>query len=147
MLTLDTTTLFYWTLRDPPSKKIKYSIESWVKKIPSNIKPTSHASSLANSAKTGKSKRSGKSVGSAPALTSASSRADSCSVLTNEITITSTHHDVPVKVKRDSNSIRLYDGGLSDHEEINGVEREAAHASPIKGRRRLNSQVSTSDLM
>jgi hypothetical protein len=147
MLTLDTTTLFYWTLSDPPSKKIKYSIESWAKTIPSNIKPASRVPSLANSAKTGKSSinRSGESARSAPALTSASSRADSCSVLTSEITITSAHHDVPVKVKQDSNSVRLYDGGLSDHEEMTGVERDAAHASPIKGRKRLNSQVSTSD--
>jgi hypothetical protein len=71
-----------------------------------------------------------------------------CSVLTNEITITSTHHhDVPVKVKQDSNSVRLYDGGLSDQEEINGVEHDAAHASPIKGKKRLNSHVGTSDSM
>jgi hypothetical protein len=35
---------------------------------------------------------------------------------------------------------------LSDHEETTGIERDAAHASPIKGRKRLNSEVSTSEL-
>jgi hypothetical protein len=36
----------------------------------------------------------------------------------------------------------VVDGGLSDHEEIRGVEQDAAHASPFKGRQCLNSEVS-----
>jgi hypothetical protein len=144
MLTLDPMTLFYWTLSDPPPKKMKYSVESWVKMIPSNLKPASHAPSLVNSVKMGKSNisRYG-STRSVPAITSASSHADS-SVLTSEITITPAHHDnVPIKVKEDSDSC-LYDGGLSDREELTGAECDAAHNSPIKGKKRLNSGVSTS---
>lgn len=147
MLTLNATTLFYWAISDPPPKKLKYSVESWVKTIPSNIKLTSHTPSLANSVRTGKSSinhYSTASTRSAPALTSAaSSYATSSSVLTSEITITSAHCDIPVKVKQDTDSIHR---GLSDHEEITGIKRDAAHASPIKGKKWINSEVSTSDL-
>ena len=52
-----------------------------------------------------------------------------------------------IKFKQDPDSIYTYDGGLSDHEETAGVERDAAHASPIKGKRRLNSEVSTFFIM
>jgi hypothetical protein len=140
MLTLDPTTLFYWTLSDPPPKKMKYSVESWAKSIPSNAKPASRTASQANSVKTGKSTTNG--CGStAPVLTSASLRPAS-SVLTSAITITSAQ--VPVKIKQDPDAIYTYDGALSDHEETAGLERDAAHASPTKGKRRLNSEVSTS---
>jgi hypothetical protein len=53
MLTLDPTTLFYWTISlDPAPKKMKYSVEAWAKSIPSNAKPASRAPSQANSTKT-----------------------------------------------------------------------------------------------
>ena len=149
MLTLDETTLFYWTLSDPPpGKKMRYSVESWAKSIPSNAKPTSRAPSQATSAKTKKSsttdQRYGSTGTSTPALTSPLSYATSSSVLTREIVISSAHHDVPVKIKENPNSVYLHEGGLSDHEEMTGVERDAAHASPIKGRKRLDSKVITS---
>ena len=143
MLTLNPTTLFYWTLSDPPAKKMKYSVESWAKSIPSNAKPASRPTSQANSVKTGKSSTN-RYGSTAPALTSASSRAAS-SVLTSAITITSAQD--PAKIKQDPDSIYMYDGGLSDHEETAGVERDAAYASPIKGKRRLNSEVSTFFIM
>ena len=120
MLTLDPTTLFFWTISDPPPKKMKYSVESWAKYIPSNAKPASCAPSQA--------------------LTTASSRSATSSVLTSAITI-SAH--VPLKIKQEPDSVYTYDGGISDREETSGVERDAAHASPIKGKKRLTSEVST----
>jgi hypothetical protein len=139
MLTLNPTTLFYWTLSNPPPKKMKYSVKSWEKSIPSNAKPASCTTSQANSVKTGKSTTNG--YGSmAPALTSASSHPAS-SVLTSTITITSAQ--VPVKIKQDLDAIYTYDGALSDHEETAGLKCDAAHASPTKGKRHLNSKVST----
>jgi hypothetical protein len=128
MLTLDPTTLFYWTLSDPPPQKIKSStVETWAKSIPSSAKPVTRKSSTSCHSFT------------ALALTSASSHATS-SILTSNITITSAQDHI--KIKQDPDSIYTYDGGLSDHEETAGVERDAAHASPIKGKRRLNSKVS-----
>jgi hypothetical protein len=39
--------------------------------------------------------------------------------------------------------IQVMDGGLSDEDESMGVEREAAVASPVKGKRRATSAVSS----
>jgi hypothetical protein len=69
MLTLDPTTLFYWTISDPPPKKMKYSVKFWAKSIPSNAKPASRAPSQANSAKMGKSSSTNRYGSTAPALT------------------------------------------------------------------------------
>ena len=134
MLTLDPTTLFYWTLSDPPPKKIKLSmVESWAKSIPPSTKPVTGPATV----KTGKSSANHRSS-TAPALTSASSHVTS-SILTSAITITTQD---PIKIKQDPGQIYTYDGGLSDHKETVGIECEVAHASPIKGKRRLNSEVS-----
>ena len=147
MLTLDQTTLFYWSLSDPhPSKRMKYSVESWAKTIPSNA--ASRTTSQAGSVKTGTRRPSSTGTGkrhngSTPALTSSQSLASStqaASILTNDINITNAQ--VPeAKVKQDPNAIYSYDGALSDKEEINGVERDAYHASPIKGKTRVSSEV------
>jgi hypothetical protein len=144
MLTLNPTALFYWTISNPPPKKMKYSVESWAKSIPSNAKPASHTPSQANPATMRKSSSSNHYGSTAPALTSATSSSCSAasSVLTSAITITSAH--VPVKVKQDPDSIYTYNGGISDHKETAGVERNAAHASPIKGKKHLTSEISTS---
>ena len=138
MLTLDPTTLFYWTISlDPAPKKMKYSVEAWAKSIPSNAKPASRAPSQANSTKTGKSSTMKHYSFTAPALTSGTSSRSVASVLTSAVTITSG----PVKIKQDPDSIYTHDGAISDCEETAGVERAAAHASPIKGKKRLTSEV------
>jgi hypothetical protein len=134
MLTLDPTTLFYWTLSDPPQKIKASTVETWVKSIPSSAKPVTGQATV----KTGKSSTNRHSS-TAPALMSASSCVTS-SVLTSNITITSTQDYV--KIKQVPDSIYTYNGGLLDHEATAGVERNAAHASPIKGKRWLNSKVS-----
>jgi hypothetical protein len=146
MLTLNTTTLFYWTLSlNPTPKKMKFSVEAWEKSIPSNAKPTSCAPSQANSMKTGKSSGTTKHYNStAPTLTSGTSSCSVTSVLTSAVTITSAAH-VPPKIKQDPDTIYTQDeGGISDCEEITGVERAVAHASPIKGKKHLTSKVHTS---
>jgi hypothetical protein len=130
MLTLDPSTLFYWNLSDP-TKKVKYSIESWAKSIPLNAKPPSRARSHTTT-----------SSRAVPSLTNASSHSTGTSVLTNAITITSTAAP-PVQIKPDPDFIEIHDGGLSDHDEISGRERDAAVFSPPKGKTRLNSEVST----
>ena len=128
MLTLDPFTLFYWNLSDPPAKKVSYSVEAWAKSVPSNAKPPSRAPTATSSR-------------SVPALTNASSRFTGHSVLTDGIAITSKAAPT-VRIKPDPDFIDIYDGGLSDHDEIRGRERDVAILSPPKGKMRLNSEVS-----
>jgi hypothetical protein len=132
MLTLDPSTLYYWNLSDPPTKKFKYSVESWAKSVPVNAKPPSRAPSHTNTA-TSTSR-------TLPSLTNGSSRSTSRSVLTDAIAITSTAAP-RVQIKPDPDFIDIHDGGLSDHDEIRGRERDAAVFSPPKGKTRLNSEV------
>jgi hypothetical protein len=137
MLTLDPTTLFYWSLSDdPPPKRMKYSVMSWAKDIPTKAS-TSRVSSRTNSVKTSFSKPN---TATAPALTNSRSQA-SASVLTSAISITNSQVPEGIKIKQDPDAIYSFDGALSDNEEITGVERDAAHASPFKGKKRLNSEV------
>ena len=117
---------------------MKFSVESWAKAIPSNA--ASCTTSQANSVRSGKTSTH---TGTAPALTSSRSQAaSSASILTSGISITNAQVPEAVKIKQDKNAIYSYDGALSDNEEITGVERDAAHASPIKGKKCLNSEVS-----
>ena len=125
MLTLDPSTLFYWNLSDPPPKKLKHAVESWAKSIPLNAKPPSHAPSSHVT----------------PSLTHGSSRSTGRSVLTDAIIVTSKVAR-PAQIKPDPDFIDIHDGGLSDHDEIRGRERDAAVFSPPKGKVRLNSEVS-----
>lgn len=149
MLTLDPTTLFYWSLSDPPSKKMKYSVESWAKNI-ANANPASRATSRANSVRTGKASTTGTSKrhgSTAPALSASGSSQPASSVLTNAITVTDAQVPRTVKINQDTDTIYAHNGAISDCEETAGVERDAAFASPNKGKRRLNSEVSTLSVM
>jgi hypothetical protein len=135
MLTLDRSTLFYWNLTSfPPTKHYSASVDSWAKSIPVNAKPPSQAPSRAPTA------RSTTTINTVPSLTNASSRSTGRSVLTDTITVTG--KGVPsIQVKSEHDVIDIHDGGLSDHDEINGHEREAALLSPPKGKKRMNSEV------
>jgi hypothetical protein len=62
-------------------------------------------------------------------------------VLTDGIAIASKAAPA-VRIKPDPDFIDIYDGGLSDHDEIRGRERDVAILSPPKGKMRLNSEVS-----
>ena len=133
MLTLDPSTLFYWNLSDPPAKKFKHSIESWAKSVPLNAKPPSRAPSHTNTTMSASR--------TVPSLTNASSCSTGRSVLTHAIAITSTVAP-PIRIKPDPDFIEIHNGGLSDHDEIRGRERDTAVFSPPKGKTCLNSKVS-----
>jgi hypothetical protein len=51
-------------------------------------------------------------------------------------------HAKPVKAEANDSPIVIIDGGLSDEDETIGIEREAAVASPPKGKVRAISSVS-----
>ena len=141
MLTLDQTTLYYHFLSDLASngnnsgEKFLSGIKSWAASIPRNAQPSSKATS-----KTG-TKTSSRGDSILPPLTEATTRSSANSVLTKNITIS---QKAPVKVKLETNdvSINIVDEGLSDEDETNGVERDAAVASPPKGKKRVTSAVS-----
>jgi hypothetical protein len=126
MLTLDSTTLYYYFLSDSASNGKKYfsaGINDWAASIPSNAKPTN--------------KRSISTMGtsSVPPLTNASTRSTASSVLSKNVKITS-------KVEPANIGIQIIDGALSDEDETMGFEREAAVMSPPKGKKRATSAVS-----
>ena len=140
MLTLDQSTLFYWTFSDSNAKKRKHAIDEWAATIPNNAKPASRAPSQT----TTRSHKS-RSNSALPSLTSGTSRLTAPSVLTNNIKIVTHPALAPVKVKAEPapDIIEIYsDGGLSDNDEMRGIEREAAVTSPPKGKKRITSEVS-----
>jgi hypothetical protein len=146
MLTLDQTTLYYHFLSDSASngnnsgEKFLSGIKSWAASIPRNAQPSSKATSKTGTSKTG-TKTSSRGDSILPPLTEATTRSSANSVLTKNITIS---QKAPVKVKLETNdvSINIVDEGLSDEDETNGVERDAAVASPPKGKKRVTSAVS-----
>jgi hypothetical protein len=129
MLTLDSTTLYYYFLSDSTSNGKKYfsaGINDWAASIPSNAKPT-------NKRSTSTMTRGGTS--SVPPLTNASTRSSASSVLSKNVKITT-------KVEPANIGIQIIDGALSDEDETMGFEREAAVMSPPKGKKRATSAVS-----
>ena len=118
MLTLDSTTLFFYTRiissdNHYPSKKRKAdreSISTWV----DNVKPNAPASRAASS-RTG--------TIPPPALTAGSTRSSSNSVLTNNIRITQSTQLATNGKKRKEPRIEVDDDGMfSDYEEMTGRE-------------------------
>lgn len=142
MLTLNPTTLFYWNLSaDPPSKKVKYTdkIVPWSKAVPIGAKPEApKAETIRTQPKS--------SASAVPSLTIGSSRSTHTakSVLSNQITIKSKKPLPAAQVKQepDADFFAVNHHGFSDDDEVGGVEREAAIATPFKGKARLNSAVS-----
>ena len=138
-LTLDESTLFYWSLSDASHTKQKRlsAIDKWASAIPST-KSTSQGpkstSSRVNTVKT-----------EVPSLTSGSSgRSYAPSVLSDNVKIVSHHSsDAVTKVKSENvPALSLYNnGGLSDNDEVKGEEREVAIKSPLKGKKRITSEV------
>jgi hypothetical protein len=143
MLTLDQSTLFYWTLSDLNVKKRKHgrAINDWASAIPSNAKPTSRATSQVSRAPS-QMARNSRSILPPPSLTSGTSGSTAPSVLTNNVRIISHMAPASAKVKPEPIDIGVdSDAGLSDNDEINGNEREAAVNSPPKGKKRITSDV------
>jgi hypothetical protein len=143
MLTLDQSTLFYWTLSDK-KRKHGHVINDWASAIPSNAKPVSRAASQVSRAPSQMARKpsSSRSILPLPSLTSGTSGSTAPSVLTNNVRIVSHVAPAPAKVKPEPIDIGVNsDAGLSDNDETNGNEREAAVNSPPKGRKRITSDV------
>jgi hypothetical protein len=142
LLTLDESTLFYWTLTgsDISHTKQKHAINKWASAVDNwGIPGTKFASRGPKST----SSRS-KTATDIPSLTSGpSGRSYAPSVLSDEVKIVSHHSSDTVKVKPEhAPALSLYhNGGLSDNDEIKGEEREVAIKSPPKGKRRMTSEV------
>src|ERR1700735_3484419 len=138
-LTLDESTLFYWTLSDASRKKRKHisAINEWALAIPTTTS--------AKSTSQGPKSTSSRTKSNLPSLTSgATSRSSAPSVLSDNVRIIS---NVTAKAEPVPNAaLSIYDGGLSDNDEIRGKEREVAINSPPKGKRRINSEVNFSFL-
>jgi hypothetical protein len=129
-LTLDESTLFYWTLSNAaPCENLKRkhfsAINEWASEIATN-----HPKSKLNSSNHAK---------STPSLTNGTSRSSAPSVLSDQVKII-IHQPNKVKVEpvyhRDE-----YNGGLSDNDKVKGEEREVAINSPPKGKKRITSEV------
>ena len=132
LLTLDESTLFYWTLSNESHEKQKHmsAINKWALAVPAK-KPTSQRAPT-----------------TAPSLTFGSSgRTYAPSVLSDNVKII-THQSSDVakaRVKAEPQAVPALslhnNGGLSDNDEIKGEEWVAAHNSPPKGKKRLDSEV------
>ena len=137
-LTLDQSTLFYWTLSDVPPKRSS-AINEWASAIPSQSKSTSQGPKSVSSR-----------TKSIPSLTggASASRSTAPSILTDNIKVFSQQSSdwvqVKVKVESQADLIPLSDeGGLSDNDELVGQERETAINSPPKGKKRITSEVTS----
>lgn len=131
-LTLDQSTLFYWTLSDvPPRWQRGSAINEWASAIPSQSKSTQGPKSSSSRTKS-----------IIPSLVGGASRSSATSVLTDDIKVISHQHSHQVKVKVEADVLSLSDGGgLSDSDELAGKEREIAINSPHKGKKRITSEV------
>jgi hypothetical protein len=69
-----------------------------------------------------------------------SRRSTSTSVLTNRVAITSTGPNIAIADISDGES-ELAEHGIPDEDETQGPERDAAAASPLKGKKRITSLV------
>ena len=142
LLTLDESTLFYWTRSDASSTKRKRSsvIKEWVSAVPTNCRTKSRSQVLNSTSSTANT--------DIPLLTCGTSdRSYAPSVLSNNIKIFSHQSrasDIG-KVKAEPQAVpalSIYnDGGLSDNDEIKGEEQQVAINSPPKGKRQLTSKV------
>lgn len=137
LLTLDELTLFYWTLSDASHKKRKHSsaIDEWSLAIPAKA---------TNSTKSAPKSTSSRARSDLPSLTSGATTSQSYapSVLSDNVKIFSRQSLDLVKVKAEpALEESMYDGGLSDNDEMRGEERDAAINSPPKGKKRLTSEV------
>jgi hypothetical protein len=136
LYTLDVTTLYYWNISNDAtsdgSNTTHFNFNRWANGIQPSSKSdrtssrhlhTSRVPSLTHSTKTGTS--------------GASAPTSNRSALAGNVAIKPGRTGV-------SATINVNDiGGLSDHEEIEGEEYETAKNSPVKGKKRVNSQVSS----
>ena len=99
LLTLDQSTLFYWTLSDSSKKRKHRDVVDWAAEIPGNVKPASRASSHITARSHIAASRSKSGVSS---LTAGTSRSSAPSVLTDGISIVSRGMTDSAKVKAET---------------------------------------------
>ena len=135
-LTLDRCTLFYWMLTsEAMHKKQKHSaVNEWASQI-DNAKPAFRAPTSRSVSSRAKSSISSLTGGTACLSTSASS------VLSKNVKITSHQSLDSAKADPPPDLASHVNGGLSDNDETKGEERMAAINSPLKGKKRVNSEV------
>ena len=142
LLTLDESTLFYWTLSDSdaPHKKRKLSaINKWASAI---SRTTAESMSMARAPKSSTSGHTKTDI--VPSLTSGTShRTYAPSILSNDVKIISHQSSAAAKVKAEHvPALSIYNnGGLSENDETKGEEWEFAINSPPKGKKRITSEV------
>jgi hypothetical protein len=122
MLTLDHSTLFYWTLSDK-KRNPNQVVNEWASEVESQ--PAWGAPSHGTAR-------------SIPSLTTGTSHSSRAPSVFNNIKITGHGTLGSVKAKADPipDAIAVHsDGGLSDNDETQGAEREAAIKSPPKGKK------------
>jgi hypothetical protein len=127
MLTLDQSTLFYFSINSAP-EPFKKGIKTWasqVKDFPNASKPNSKAESKAGSLK---SQRDGSFI-------------TTKSTLVDHVTITA-----KVEPGRERSASQTF-GAFEDEDETRGAERDFAVASPIKGTGRVTSSVNKSNMI
>jgi hypothetical protein len=129
MLTLDETTLFYHSLSHASQSRSTAKladVNNWVDKV----------ASTQSGAKSGKKATSA----TTPPLTTESSKrsASTTTNVTSYKKLKSSHH---AEVLGSEDELIIL-GGLSDHDETTGGERDAAVLSPPKGKQRVTSNVS-----
>ena len=131
LLTLDHTTLFYWTLSGAAVNKKSHSsaIKKWASAVPHN-EPPSQAHSVASHTRI-----------TTPSLTSGASRSSAPSVLTDNVKIIQAPDVVKVKSEPVPTVFLDDNGGLSDNNEMKGEEHEVTIKSPPKGKKRITSEV------
>jgi len=140
LLTLDQSTLHYRTLSGyytGDKRKREDEITEWRSTVPKS-KPTS-GSRVARSVT-----RHPRAGSATPSLMSGVGRSSAPSVLTDNVKIISRPRTSELaKVNPEpASTVCLNDnGGLSDNDEVMGEEREAAFASPVKGKKRVTSEV------
>ena len=123
LLTLDETTLFYFSLPVPKKTGV---IKNWAAAVDSY---SSNASA-----------RSGTSKSRVPALTIGSTCSTVTSTLTDAVLISMDRKPTHDITPDDDDRV----GGLVDEDETRGEERNAAASSPVKGKMRVTSSVSES---
>ena len=136
LLTLDESTLFYWTLSDISHKNQKHlsAIGNWASAIPRNGTTSQGPKSTSIHTRS-----------DIPSLTcdTTTGRSYAPSILSDNVKIISHQFSDVAKVKAEpAPALSSYnDGGLSDNDEIRGEELDFAINSPPKGKRRINSEV------
>ena len=143
-LTLNEPTLFYWMLSNThQTRDYDAAINKWADPaggVPSDLGPALSTSSYV---KANPASHPGHSKPRVLPHTSRPTSAPSIRVV-RENAMTVSHGSAAsanIQDEASEKSAVISDGGLSDYDETNGAERLAAVNSPLKGKRRVNSEV------